>query len=525
MALKGWGTIDAAVAKALRTTAFAVLLTAALVDVAGARDDVDVQIVETRARLRSEEFRRGDQARMVGQLEREARTIADRIAAARRQLADLELREPELEARRVELAARLTAVETAAEEAKAGQRRRASAVYRRGRLGSVRVLMAAEPTTDALRMARYLAAFTKAGAADLREHEMRRRSHLTALAQAQADNREAADRRIGLEQSIFADEAVHQEKLASLEAARGALAGLERSAAELKRSEHVLLAKAVARGPRANLPPAGGGGQGGQAGAKDGDPATGGEAARQGSGAVATTGSAGEAGASARGLAAGASKRGQREEAQRIASAGGTAADVPGGETAPRKRGLLARLFFGEPEPAAKPQPNAEPESASEAKRAPALAAKPEPGPKRKPPPAPVLQNFLELKGKLGAPVSGSVIARYGERHPSGSSYRGIIVRAPAAAGVRSVASGEVVFAGSFPAMGKALIIAHGGRYHTVYGRLESLSCDIGDRVARGATVGRLAGADSDLHFEVRAEGKPIDPLPWFRGGHAAFSR
>jgi septal ring factor EnvC (AmiA/AmiB activator) len=90
---------------------------------------------------------------------------------------------------------------------------------------------------------------------------------------------------------------------------------------------------------------------------------------------------------------------------------------------------------------------------------------------------------------------------------------------------VVAVAEGEVVFAGPFPALGKTIIVNHGGRYHTVYSHLDSLAHEVGQKVRQHEVIGTLSTADPVLHFELRSEGKAVDPLPWFAGGEKAFTR
>jgi septal ring factor EnvC (AmiA/AmiB activator) len=47
----------------------------------------------------------------------------------------------------------------------------------------------------------------------------------------------------------------------------------------------------------------------------------------------------------------------------------------------------------------------------------------------------------------------------------------------------------------------------------------------VGQKVRQNEMIGSLAAADPMLHFEIRSEGKAVDPVPWLAGGEAAFSR
>jgi septal ring factor EnvC (AmiA/AmiB activator) len=65
------------------------------------------------------------------------------------------------------------------------------------------------------------------------------------------------------------------------------------------------------------------------------------------------------------------------------------------------------------------------------------------------------------------------------------------------------------------------IIIDHGDRFYTIYAHLSEMLKKTGDPVSRGETVGRVGDSDSlagaKLYFEMRKDGRSIDPLPWFR--------
>jgi len=65
------------------------------------------------------------------------------------------------------------------------------------------------------------------------------------------------------------------------------------------------------------------------------------------------------------------------------------------------------------------------------------------------------------------------------------------------------------------------VIIDHGRRYYTVYGHLSELDKTEGGRVRRGERIAWVgygsASGQARLYFEVRKNGKPVDPVPWFR--------
>lgn len=127
---------------------------------------------------------------------------------------------------------------------------------------------------------------------------------------------------------------------------------------------------------------------------------------------------------------------------------------------------------------------------------------------------------FESLKGKLALPVKGHVSNKFGARRPDGTvRWKGWFLRAPGGQEVKAVAAGQVVFADWLRGFGNLLIVDHGKGYMTLYGNNETLYKQVGDTLRGGdaiATVGNSGGnEDSGLYFELRHEGKPIDPAKW----------
>jgi septal ring factor EnvC (AmiA/AmiB activator) len=127
---------------------------------------------------------------------------------------------------------------------------------------------------------------------------------------------------------------------------------------------------------------------------------------------------------------------------------------------------------------------------------------------------------FLELKGKLNLPVRGELANRFGSpRADGGVVWKGLFIAARAGEEVRAVADGRVVFADWLRGFGNLLIVDHGDAYMSLYGNNEALYKRVGDPIRGGesiAAVGASGGnADSGLYFELRHQGRPLDPLDW----------
>jgi len=126
---------------------------------------------------------------------------------------------------------------------------------------------------------------------------------------------------------------------------------------------------------------------------------------------------------------------------------------------------------------------------------------------------------LARLKGELRAPASGVVVNRFGASRHEGSTWKGVFIRAGSGSEVRSIAGGRVVFAEWMRGFGNLLIVDHGSAYLSVYANNDALLKQVGDDVRPGeaiATVGNSGGnPESGLYFELRHQGKPLDPLSW----------
>lgn len=136
--------------------------------------------------------------------------------------------------------------------------------------------------------------------------------------------------------------------------------------------------------------------------------------------------------------------------------------------------------------------------------------------------PTPTGVNFGQLRGQLHFPVRGELIGRFGaQRAEGGTTWKGVFIRAANGSDVRAVAAGEVVFSDWLRGYGNLLIIDHGSDYLSVYGNNDALLKEVGAAVKGGdvvASVGAGGGvADSGLYFEIRHQGRPLDPMQWVR--------
>lgn len=114
-------------------------------------------------------------------------------------------------------------------------------------------------------------------------------------------------------------------------------------------------------------------------------------------------------------------------------------------------------------------------------------------------------------------PVRGWISSPYGPR--DGRMHYGIDIAAPFGAPVKAAAAGRVIFAGWYGSYGKTVIVRHRPDVVTLYAHLSSATAKAGQTVARGTELGRCGDTGHSkgphLHFEIRINGRPVDPLPF----------
>jgi murein DD-endopeptidase MepM/ murein hydrolase activator NlpD len=112
-------------------------------------------------------------------------------------------------------------------------------------------------------------------------------------------------------------------------------------------------------------------------------------------------------------------------------------------------------------------------------------------------------------------PVSGPVTSGYGWRW--GRMHEGVDIAAPSGAPVAAAASGTVIYAAWMSGYGNLVVVDHGGGLSTAYAHLSAYGAGVGQAVGQGQTIGYVGCTGhcfgSHLHFEVRLNGSPVDPL------------
>jgi septal ring factor EnvC (AmiA/AmiB activator) len=114
-------------------------------------------------------------------------------------------------------------------------------------------------------------------------------------------------------------------------------------------------------------------------------------------------------------------------------------------------------------------------------------------------------------------PVNGTVRQRFGR---GSTASAGIDIAADEGQSVHAVHDGTVAFADTFTGFGKLVIVDHGARNFTLYGNLGDVGVQRGARVNAGDVLGTSGVSPTGaagLYFELRVDGRAVDPLLWLR--------
>ncbi len=122
-------------------------------------------------------------------------------------------------------------------------------------------------------------------------------------------------------------------------------------------------------------------------------------------------------------------------------------------------------------------------------------------------------------------PVEGRVSSSFGWRNVSvnGNRYHGgLDLAAPLGTPVRAARTGIVTRAGWWGTYGNVVVLDHGDGSETRYAHLSSVLVRVGQALRQGDVLGKVgstgASTGPHLHFEVRFDGRAVDPLPYLQG-------
>jgi septal ring factor EnvC (AmiA/AmiB activator) len=131
------------------------------------------------------------------------------------------------------------------------------------------------------------------------------------------------------------------------------------------------------------------------------------------------------------------------------------------------------------------------------------------------------------FRGGLEWPVLGDIASRFGQ--PGGRDgvvlvRSGVEIAAPEGASVHAIHGGTVGYAEGYTGLGTLVILDHGANNFSLYGYLLSLSVQRGEVVEAGQELGRVGPSPAgppQLYFELRIDGRSVDPVQWLKPGAA----
>lgn len=128
--------------------------------------------------------------------------------------------------------------------------------------------------------------------------------------------------------------------------------------------------------------------------------------------------------------------------------------------------------------------------------------------------------------GRLAWPTDGLITSGFGWRtHPILNRrvfHNGIDLDSPHGSPVRAAGDGRVILAQSWSGFGNTVVIQHGGDVTSIYGHLSRFGTSVGADVREGNVIGYVGCTGlctgPHLHFEVREDGTPVNPLKYLQG-------
>ncbi|MCX8094608.1 MAG: peptidoglycan DD-metalloendopeptidase family protein [Caldisericia bacterium] len=133
------------------------------------------------------------------------------------------------------------------------------------------------------------------------------------------------------------------------------------------------------------------------------------------------------------------------------------------------------------------------------------------------------LAKKLPEVGNIIWPVKGPIVSQFGMRiHPIygiWSFHSGADIDAPIGTPIKAVADGIVIYAGWLGSYGIVVFLKHGGNVSTVYAHMQYFTVELNQYVSQGDIIGYVGNTGLStgphLHFEIRIDGKPVDPQKW----------
>lgn len=122
------------------------------------------------------------------------------------------------------------------------------------------------------------------------------------------------------------------------------------------------------------------------------------------------------------------------------------------------------------------------------------------------------------LHNSLNTPIKGVLTSTFGEQR-GGNNHKGIDLAANSGTPIEAALDGTVYFSGVASGYGNVVMIDHGDNTETVYAHCSTLKVSTGEKVTKGQIIAEVGSTGDStgphLHFEIRVNGTPVDPLQY----------
>ncbi len=123
--------------------------------------------------------------------------------------------------------------------------------------------------------------------------------------------------------------------------------------------------------------------------------------------------------------------------------------------------------------------------------------------------------------GRYVWPVQGKILHAYGELLQGELRWKGMVISAREGSEVRAISDGRVLLADWLQGYGLVIVVEHGKTDLSLYGYNQSVLVNVGDHVKAGQPIGLvgISGGQKQpsLYFEIRRQGKVVNPQPWLK--------
>lgn len=112
-------------------------------------------------------------------------------------------------------------------------------------------------------------------------------------------------------------------------------------------------------------------------------------------------------------------------------------------------------------------------------------------------------------------PANGKLLAGFSEAGNAQEANKGLDIAGRIGDPVLAAAAGKVIYVGAFAKHGNLVVLLHANGYSSVYAHNSKILVKESQAVTRGQKIAELGDSDAEqpkLHFELRQNGKPLDP-------------